>query len=49
VDNNIFYHDGNPPLSSFNCVAANVTGAASVGCAVTDRVTTDIPGNQVQA
>jgi hypothetical protein len=44
VDNNIFYHDGNPPLSSFNCVAANVTGATSVACAVTDRVTTDIPG-----
>jgi hypothetical protein len=45
VDNNIFHHEGNPPLSSFQCVASDVTGATSATCSVTDLVAADIPGN----
>jgi hypothetical protein len=47
VENNIYYHDGDPPLSHFSCDTSNVrkTEASGISCVVTDIVTgSNIPG-----
>jgi hypothetical protein len=36
VDNNLYTHDGNPPLSFFTCSAAAVTNAEMPKCEVRD-------------
>jgi hypothetical protein len=40
--NNIFYHDGNPPLTSFTCDISAVTGAVSPTCTISDSVNSNI-------
>ena len=32
--NNIFYHDGNPPISDFVCITSDVVSSSSVSCSV---------------
>jgi len=33
--NNIFYHEGNPPISDFVCITSDVVSSSTVSCAVT--------------
>lgn len=35
MQNNVFFHDGNPPLAYFACDKSGVTGSG-VGCSVVD-------------
>ena len=35
-DNNLYSHDGNPPLSFFKCVASAITGATQPFCSLED-------------
>ena len=46
VENNIYFHDGNPPLSHFSCDTTFVTGASGVDCVVANILndTSLIPG-----
>ncbi|KAG3015769.1 hypothetical protein PC121_g13646 [Phytophthora cactorum] len=41
-ENNLLYHDGNPPLSSFTCDLTKVTSLNSPTCAVTDVTATNV-------
>ncbi|KAF4138438.1 EGF-like domain [Phytophthora infestans] len=41
-ENNLLYHDGNPPLTSFSCDLTKVTSLNSPTCAVTDVTATNI-------
>ncbi|KAG3114519.1 hypothetical protein PI125_g6359 [Phytophthora idaei] len=41
-ENNLLYHDGNPPLSSFTCDLTKVTSLNSPTCAVTDITATNV-------
>lgn len=44
-ENNIFNHDGNPPLSSFQCDTSLVTGGVSPACVLSDvNASPDIKG-----
>jgi len=40
--NNIFYHDGNPPLASFTCDISAITGATTPTCTITDSINSNI-------
>lgn len=44
-ENNIFSHDGNPPVSAFKCNMTAAQGLGAVGpfCSITDVVNRDIP------
>lgn len=42
--NNIYTHDGNPPLSSFKCDTTGITTAGSVSCEITDVAFNSLPG-----
>ena len=46
VENNIYFHDGNPDITHFSCDSSFVTGASDVDCVVADVTsdTTLIPG-----
>jgi hypothetical protein len=44
-ENNIYFHSGNPPLSSFTCDTSLVTGTVNPTCVLADIVTTSIPGS----
>jgi hypothetical protein len=42
-ENNVFTHDGNPPLSSFHCGLSAVTGVTGPSCDITDAETNRLP------
>ncbi|GMF30434.1 unnamed protein product [Phytophthora lilii] len=46
-ENNLLYHTGNPPLSSFTCDISQMTGPSSRTCAITDIVTSNVIGQCV--
>jgi hypothetical protein len=43
-ENNIFQHDGNPPLSSFTCDISKVTSGNTPTCAITDVTAINVIG-----
>ena len=43
-ENNLFYHNGTPPLSSFNCDTSLITSGTSVTCTLADVNATQTPG-----
>lgn len=43
--NNIYYHEGNPPRSSFKCDTTGITTTGAVSCGITDVVFNALPGN----
>jgi hypothetical protein len=42
--NNIYYHEGNPPLSAFKCDTRGITTAGTVSCEITDVSYNSLPG-----
>lgn len=44
AENNIFYHTGNPDLSSFTCDVSAAYPAGLVDCNITDIKSTNIKG-----
>lgn len=42
--NNVYAHDGNPPLSSFQCDTSEVVSTDSVLCTITDVAVNALPG-----
>lgn len=42
--NNVFNHEGNPPISHFSCDTSDVTGAVNVSCSIEDVVSANIRG-----
>jgi hypothetical protein len=47
-ENNIYHHDGNPPLSYFQCQTSLVTGATSPSCLLSDVTqAAEIKGNAI--
>ena len=49
VENNIYFHEGNPGISQFQCETAFVEGASGVRCAISDVLndTALIPGDLI--
>ncbi|KAH7484780.1 Tenascin [Phytophthora ramorum] len=41
-ENNLLYHSGNPPLSSFTCDLSQITSANTPTCVITDIVATNV-------
>ncbi|RLN96585.1 hypothetical protein BBJ28_00000163 [Nothophytophthora sp. Chile5] len=46
AENNLLYHSGNPPLSSFTCDLSKVTSANTPTCVIIDVAVTDVIGKQ---
>lgn len=49
-ENNIFSHNGNPPLSHFSCDVSNAytsTGSGFVNCTIEDTATDNIKGENM--
>lgn len=46
VENNIFYHTGNPDLSAFTCDVSAIYPAGFVDCIVTDIENSNIKGEE---
>lgn len=46
AENNVYFHNGNPPASSFLCDMTLVS--VGVSCTVTDIISTNIRGNDVR-
>ena len=44
VDNNVYNHEGNPPLTSYKCESYKVTKGTSPSCVVSDVAVTTLPG-----
>lgn len=44
--NNIFYHEGNPPISSFSCDTSAAVTTGSVTCKITDVSYNSLPGKK---
>lgn len=42
--NNVYAHNGNPPLSSFQCDASEVVSSGSVVCTIKDVAVNALPG-----
>ena len=42
--NNIYYHEGDPPLSSFSCDTSSIVTAGEVTCAITEVAFNSLPG-----
>lgn len=42
--NNVYAHDGNPPLSSFHCDTSEVVSSGSVVCTIKDVAVNALPG-----
>jgi hypothetical protein len=42
AENNVFFHDGNPPLSAFHCATDGILTGDSVACTVTDVINAEI-------
>lgn len=42
--NNVYAHDGNPPLSSFQCDTSEVVSRDSVECTIMDVAVNALPG-----
>jgi hypothetical protein len=43
-ENNIYTHNGNPPISSFFCDSTAITSSGAVSCTITDVATNTLPG-----
>lgn len=43
-ENNLLYHNGNPPLASFSCDLTKVTSLNSPTCAISDVTTANVIG-----
>lgn len=43
--NNVYEHDGNPPLSSMSCDVTHITSGTNVSCLVTDVQIDGVRGN----
>lgn len=46
-ENNLLYHFGNPPLTSFTCDISGVTSTNSPTCAIADVVATNVIGEAI--
>lgn len=44
AENNLLFHNGNPPLSAFTCDISKVTSANTPTCAITDIVASNVVG-----
>lgn len=44
AENNLLFHNGNPPLSAFTCDISKITSTNTPTCAITDVVAFDVIG-----
>lgn len=42
--NNVYYHEGNPPLSAFKCDTAEIVTTGGISCIITDVTFNSLPG-----
>ena len=48
AENNVYSHDGNPPITDFTCDISGVTSSNSPTCSITDVVNSNVIGMSLE-